>query len=250
MINTSLCYIEQNNKYLMLHRVKKENDYNKDKWIGIGGKFEEGESPEECVAREVLEETGIHINPKGLEYRGIITFVSKNISKSSLQTKKNSRVNSLEKNISSKNSKKTLEASNKLKYSEEMNHNQSNKNSCSALAYNKNISSNKNIIKEAKEYSANKKYEADFHKKSGGTSFNVKDENNINQLSLSNSLLNFNFKNLFKINLTKKKINESGNLFTNKLSKKIVENSEMIKVNSHKKKGETSYAKHELLQIQ
>lgn len=75
MINTSLCYIEKNNKYLMLHRVKKENDYNKDKWIGIGGKFEEGESPEECVSREVLEETGLTMN--NFEYRGIVTFVSR-----------------------------------------------------------------------------------------------------------------------------------------------------------------------------
>ncbi|MCQ2583236.1 MAG: 8-oxo-dGTP diphosphatase [Treponema sp.] len=78
MINTTLCYIQKDSSYLMLHRVKKEKDYNKDKWIGVGGKFEETESPEECVCREVLEETGIHINPKGLEYRGIITFVSKN----------------------------------------------------------------------------------------------------------------------------------------------------------------------------
>lgn len=76
IFNTSLCYIEKNNQYLMLHRVKKQNDYNKDKWIGIGGKFEEGESPEECVKREVLEETGLTL--KSLEYRGIVTFVSYN----------------------------------------------------------------------------------------------------------------------------------------------------------------------------
>lgn len=74
MINTSLCYIEKDNCYLMLHRVKKENDYNKDKWIGIGGKFEEAESPEDCVKREVLEETGLTLN--SAEYRGIVTFVS------------------------------------------------------------------------------------------------------------------------------------------------------------------------------
>ena len=74
MINTSLCYIEKDNCYLMLHRVKKENDYNKDKWIGIGGKFEETESPEDCVKREVLEETGLTLI--SAEYRGIVTFVS------------------------------------------------------------------------------------------------------------------------------------------------------------------------------
>ena len=59
----------------MLHRIKKKNDCNHDKWIGIGGKFEEGESPEECVRREVMEETGIKMIK--LEYRGIVTFVSK-----------------------------------------------------------------------------------------------------------------------------------------------------------------------------
>ena len=73
-INTTLCYIEQDGKYLMLHRVKKENDINHDKWIGIGGKFEEKESPEDCVLREALEETGLTLfHP---EYRGIVTFVS------------------------------------------------------------------------------------------------------------------------------------------------------------------------------
>ena len=76
MQNTSLIYIEENEKYLMLHRTKKENDYNHDKWIGIGGKFEEGESPEECITREVKEETGLTL--KNLEYRGIVTFVSDN----------------------------------------------------------------------------------------------------------------------------------------------------------------------------
>lgn len=74
MINTTLCYLERGNEYLMLHRVKKEHDINRDKWIGIGGKFEDGESPEDCVRREVLEETGLTLNR--LQYRGIITFVS------------------------------------------------------------------------------------------------------------------------------------------------------------------------------
>ena len=74
MINTTLCYIEQEGKYLLLHRVKKKNDINKDKWIGIGGKFEEGESPEDCIRRETMEETGLTlIHPK---YRGIVTFIS------------------------------------------------------------------------------------------------------------------------------------------------------------------------------
>lgn len=74
MRNTSLCYIECGGKYLMLHRVKKTVDENKDKWIGIGGKFEEGESPEDCVMREVSEETGLTLN--SWQYRGIVTFVS------------------------------------------------------------------------------------------------------------------------------------------------------------------------------
>lgn len=74
MKNTSLCYIERGNEYLMLHRVKKENDENRDKWIGIGGKFEPGESPEECMAREMREETGL--TPTAWRYRGIVTFVS------------------------------------------------------------------------------------------------------------------------------------------------------------------------------
>lgn len=73
--NTTLCYLEKDGCYLMLHRTKKEKDCNKDKWIGIGGHFEEGESPEECACREVLEETGITLN--SYEYRGIVTFVSK-----------------------------------------------------------------------------------------------------------------------------------------------------------------------------
>ncbi len=74
MINTTLCYIEKDHKYLMLHRIKKENDLNQDKWIGIGGKFEAKESPEQCVRREAFEETGLHLGK--CDYRGIITFVS------------------------------------------------------------------------------------------------------------------------------------------------------------------------------
>lgn len=74
MRNTTLCYIEDNGSYLMLHRIKKKNDMNHDKWIGIGGKFEDKESPEECVLREALEETGLTLNT--LYYRGIVTFVS------------------------------------------------------------------------------------------------------------------------------------------------------------------------------
>ena len=71
---TTLCYIEHDDQYLMLHRVKKENDENHDKWIGVGGKFEEGESPEDCLLREVKEETGLTLREYCL--RGIITFVS------------------------------------------------------------------------------------------------------------------------------------------------------------------------------
>ena len=71
---TTLCYIERDGKYLMMHRVKKENDINKDKWVGIGGHFEADESPEECLLREAKEETGLVLT----EYRqrGIITFIS------------------------------------------------------------------------------------------------------------------------------------------------------------------------------
>lgn len=74
MKNTSLCYIEKNGKYLMLHRTKKENDENRDKWIGIGGKFEDGESPEECMLREVYEEAGLKITD--YKFRAVITFLN------------------------------------------------------------------------------------------------------------------------------------------------------------------------------
>ena len=74
MKQTTLCYLERDGQYLMLHRVKKEHDENHDKWIGVGGKFEDKESPEDCVCREVLEETGLMLT----EYRycGLVTFVS------------------------------------------------------------------------------------------------------------------------------------------------------------------------------
>ena len=74
MKNTTLCYIENDGKYLMIHRVKKENDINKDKWIGVGGKFEERETPYDCVRREIREETGLTVGK--LNYRGLVTFVS------------------------------------------------------------------------------------------------------------------------------------------------------------------------------
>lgn len=71
---TTLCYIEKDDCYLMLHRVKKAVDINKDKWIGIGGHLEEGESPEECLVRETREETGLELTDYSL--RGVITFVT------------------------------------------------------------------------------------------------------------------------------------------------------------------------------
>lgn len=71
---TTLCYIEKDNKYLMLHRTTKANDENHDKWIGVGGHFEKGESPEDCLLREVKEETGLEL--KAFDFRGIVTFVS------------------------------------------------------------------------------------------------------------------------------------------------------------------------------
>ena len=74
MLNTTLIYIERDGCYLMLHRVKKKNDINHDKWIGVGGKCEEDESPEECARREAYEETGLRLDD--LQYRGLVTFVS------------------------------------------------------------------------------------------------------------------------------------------------------------------------------
>lgn len=71
---STLCYIEKDGRYLMLHRTVKKNDVNKDKWIGVGGHFEEGESPEECVLREVKEETGYTLT--SYQYRGLVTFIS------------------------------------------------------------------------------------------------------------------------------------------------------------------------------
>lgn len=75
MKNTTLCYIRRSGSYLLLHRTKKEHDLNEGKWIGVGGKFEEGESPEECLLREVREETGLTLTDYAL--RGIVTFVSR-----------------------------------------------------------------------------------------------------------------------------------------------------------------------------
>ena len=74
MFQTTLCYLEKDGQYLMLHRVKKKDDLNEGKWVGIGGKFEEGESPEDCLLREVYEETGMRLLT--WRFRGIVTFVS------------------------------------------------------------------------------------------------------------------------------------------------------------------------------
>lgn len=74
MLNTTLCYLEREEEYLMLHRVKKDHDLNRGKWIGIGGKCEEGESPEDCLLRECREETGLTLTD--YRCRGLVTFVS------------------------------------------------------------------------------------------------------------------------------------------------------------------------------
>lgn len=73
---TTLCYLEKDNCYLMLHRISKKNDINRDKWIGVGGHFEHAESPEDCLKREIKEETGFTLN--SFEFRGIVTFISDN----------------------------------------------------------------------------------------------------------------------------------------------------------------------------
>lgn len=73
---STLCYIEKDGQYLMLHRTVKKNDINKDKWIGVGGHFEADESPDECLLREVREETGYRLT--SYQYRGIVTFISGN----------------------------------------------------------------------------------------------------------------------------------------------------------------------------
>ena len=74
MINSTLCYVTRGDQVLMLHRVKKKNDINHDKWIGIGGKFEAGESPDECLLREAKEETGLTLT--NWKCRGVVTFLS------------------------------------------------------------------------------------------------------------------------------------------------------------------------------
>ena len=71
---TTICYIEQDGNYLMLHRTKKENDQSHDKWLGVGGKFEKDESPDECILREVKEETGLTLT--SYQLRGVMKFVS------------------------------------------------------------------------------------------------------------------------------------------------------------------------------
>ena len=71
---TTICYIEQDGNYLMLHRTKKENDQSHDKWLGVGGKFDKDESPDECILREVKEETGLTLT--SYQLRGVMTFVS------------------------------------------------------------------------------------------------------------------------------------------------------------------------------
>lgn len=74
MLLSTLCYLERSEEYLMLHRVKKAQDVNQGKWIGVGGKFQDGESPEDCILRECREETGLTLTD--YRYRGLVTFVS------------------------------------------------------------------------------------------------------------------------------------------------------------------------------
>ena len=73
---TTLCYLERGGSYLMMHRISTKKDINQDKWIGVGGHFEEGESPEECIKREILEETGYDIPLDEIDYRAVVTFIS------------------------------------------------------------------------------------------------------------------------------------------------------------------------------
>ena len=73
MLNCTLCYLERGDEYLMLHRTKKKNDINHDKWIGVGGKFEDRESPEDCLLRECREETGLTLTH--YRCRGLVTFI-------------------------------------------------------------------------------------------------------------------------------------------------------------------------------
>ena len=74
IFSTTLCYLERDDAYLMLHRIKKQDDYNHDKWVGVGGKFERFESPEDCLVREVREETGLTLTK--YRFRAILTFLS------------------------------------------------------------------------------------------------------------------------------------------------------------------------------
>ena len=74
MLNSTLCYITRGDEVLLLHRVKKKHDVNKDKWIGIGGRFEPGETPDECLLREAMEETGLRLT--SWKCRGVVTFLT------------------------------------------------------------------------------------------------------------------------------------------------------------------------------